>query len=80
LAGSDVVEVLRPQSALERACPPQCRWNEELPVGDETDRGAATGWWGQDGVADRMPVWVAVGILMERTRQSNRDALAVLRR
>ena len=49
------------------------------PVEDETDLVTKTGWWKQDKVADRMLVWVAVGMLMERTRMHNLDALAVLR-
>jgi hypothetical protein len=49
------------------------------PVGDEADLVTAAGWWRQDRVADRMLVWVAVGMLMERSRLSNPDALAVLR-
>jgi hypothetical protein len=45
----------------------------------EDDLVTKTGWWKQAKVADRMLVWVAVGMLMERTRMNNLDALAVLR-
>jgi len=49
------------------------------PLAEQADLVTATGWWRQHRVADRMLVWVAVGMLMERTRLSNSDALAVLR-
>ena len=36
-------------------------------------------WLGADSVIDRMNVWVAVGMVLERTREDNAHALAALR-
>lgn len=45
----------------------------------ESDGGAVPGWLTQDSVGERMNVWVAVGMSMERLKLSNGDALALLR-
>jgi hypothetical protein len=45
----------------------------------ELDGIAMPGWLNKDSVDDRMNVWVAVGMLIERLELSNADALAMLR-
>ena len=45
----------------------------------ELDGIAMPSWLNKDSVDDRMNVWVAVGISMERLKLSNTDALAMLR-
>jgi hypothetical protein len=49
------------------------------PLVDDEKGFASPGWLDSDAVADRMNVWVAVGMVMERLDRPNSDALAVLR-
>ena len=50
----------------------------DAPAG-ELDGIATPSWLSKDSVDQRMNVWVAVGMTMERLKQSNTDALATLR-
>jgi hypothetical protein len=50
-----------------------------LPLPAEADSLTEVAWLHQERTNQRMQVWVAVGILMERGRLTNPDALAVLR-
>lgn len=45
----------------------------------EPDAVAVPGWLTQESVGERMNVWVAVGMSMERLKLANADALALLR-
>jgi hypothetical protein len=50
-----------------------------LPLPADADPLAGVPWLSHDRASERMQVWMAVGILMERGRLTNPDALAVLR-
>jgi hypothetical protein len=50
-----------------------------LPLPAESDPLTEVAWLNHERTNQRMQVWVAVGILMERGRLTNPDALAVLR-
>jgi hypothetical protein len=46
---------------------------------EEPDRSAVPAWLGKESVNERMNVWVAVGMSMERLKLTNLDTLALLR-